>query len=130
MADPESHDTSSFDGEVEASKAEIDESESSEGQQDSPSSARKTGSSSTLLATSRTATLTDPSSEPVKKLIEGIFPQFRQTERMPKVSKVSSSPPLQSDETNADILASLKTSWETSDMKYRFDQSVGHLSIR
>lgn len=130
MADLESHDTSSFDGEVEASKADIYESETPQGQQDSPSAARKTGSSSTLLASSGTTTLTDRSSTPVKKLIEGIFPQFRGTERMPRVSKVSSSPSLQSEETNAEILASLKTSWETSDMKYRFDQSVGHLSIR
>ena len=118
MADfPESSE-SSFEGDIEKPKTVIEDPGNDDQQY---ISTKKTDS--TLIAIKPN----DSSASEIGSIIAATFPQFHSTERKQKFLQSLKG---DSENHNRDILNAIRASWESSDMKYRFDHSVGNLSIR
>ena len=119
--DPESR-ASSFDGEVEESRNEIEDQED--------------GSEKTIQIPQSGSKLSSPSESqmdnPMKDLIKRIIPDFEfssRTDSAPRQPNMTRSQ-MRSEKDAEKLLNKIKESWETSDMKYRYDHSVEKLTSR
>lgn len=111
---------SSFDGEVEESRKEIEDQEDE--------------SEKTVQVPQSGSRLSSPSESQqdnaMKDLIKNIFPTFEFSSSTNAASRHITLARTRPDPDNAKILEQIRNSWESSDMKYRYDRSIEKLTSR
>ena len=125
---------SSFDGEVHASRSEIEDAGDEAEPRISSVEEQTTGSSASVSrsppAMDDVVNPTSAAGDSIRALILRAFPGFEFSVATKCAErKVEELTPLSLQANNA-IHESIRTAWEASDMKTRFDQSVKNVSIR